>query len=102
MAQCHLDHIVIAINDPRALNVYHAICGGETVVHTSRCGSSGYQRLSAWAQRTCPPYACFRVTHVLNAVIGKRQDATPRTARLVLGFLRHPNPGSSPGQALHF
>ena len=40
MAQCHLDHIVIAINDPRALNVYHAICGGETVVHTSRDGTA--------------------------------------------------------------
>ena len=44
MAQCHLDHIVIAINDPRALNVYHAICGGETVVHTSRDGTARYTR----------------------------------------------------------
>ena len=44
MDQCRLDHIVISVNDPRACEVYHAICGGEPATHVSRDGTARYTR----------------------------------------------------------
>jgi catechol 2,3-dioxygenase-like lactoylglutathione lyase family enzyme len=44
MDPCKLDHIVIAVNDPRACDVYRAICGGEPAAHTAADGTVRYTR----------------------------------------------------------
>lgn len=44
MSDCRLDHVVIAVTDPRAIAVYHAICGGEPASHPSRDGTARYTR----------------------------------------------------------
>jgi catechol 2,3-dioxygenase-like lactoylglutathione lyase family enzyme len=44
MDQCRLDHIVIAVNDPRTCEVYRAICGGEAATHVSGDGTARYTR----------------------------------------------------------
>ena len=44
MDQCRLDHIVIAVSDPRAYEVYRALCAGEAATHVSRDGTARYTR----------------------------------------------------------
>ena len=44
MEQCKLDHIVIALSEPRAYDVYQAICGGEPAAHTAADGTARYTR----------------------------------------------------------
>lgn len=44
MVPCKLDHIVIAIDEPRALAVYQAICGGAPATHVSHDGTARYTR----------------------------------------------------------
>lgn len=44
MDSCSLDHIVIAVKDPRARAVYHALCGGEPATHNSHDGTARYTR----------------------------------------------------------
>jgi catechol 2,3-dioxygenase-like lactoylglutathione lyase family enzyme len=44
MAQCRLDHIVIAVSEPRAYDVYRAICGGEPATHAAADGTARYTR----------------------------------------------------------
>lgn len=45
MNHCRLDHVVIAIDNPRAYAVYGAICGGESATHAAQDGTARYTRL---------------------------------------------------------
>ncbi|RPI46890.1 MAG: hypothetical protein EHM59_06155 [Betaproteobacteria bacterium] len=44
MEKSRLDHVVIAVNDPRAGSIYQAICGGEPATHASSDGTARYTR----------------------------------------------------------
>lgn len=44
MSRCRLDHVVIAIDDSHAYEVYAAICGGQPATHLAQDGTARYTR----------------------------------------------------------